>query len=657
MIVAAAGARGAGAGIGADAGAGVGTRGGTGADAVARVDALVTALRGGWWHDYACPTHGTELLAARGEVFPCEYGCELQGEPFASAWVVYEHQAAARRARLLAHRSVATGSPADRDEAAAIVAEFASVYASLVGDGWNAGAEAWMLQGKLFKQALTEAIWAVQLADAVSVLGRSGVSFGAPVVSMLGSLLDTIIAARQVLVEDRGDPMSNYVAWLDAAGSLLVRALDDLGRTSLIPADAERGVWLDRVGAHAAIAVRDDGWEWEGSTYYHLFVLRAYLLALADVDPAAVPTETVTRLRSMVDVLARFAGPDGTLPMLHDGPYDRVGVHLEVLEICVLAGQFWADPALDSVEARVRELLGETFDGLEDLLGGWFGGGAVDAHTSSPHASDARASTLFADVGYAVLRDADDAFQAVLDAGPHGGSHGHLDTLALYLTGDGVAWQPAPGVPPYGNALRHGHYRRTLAHPTIRVDELDQLESTGVVESWRADGITSRVVASSDAAIPGVELRRFVEILDGGIVVDVFRAVVLDGTERRITLALRPAVPFAVTAVDEGWRTRWSGGGASDHGPTLHGVHRTSSPATLLASPGRGPSDDPAALQLVGDWTAIASDVTFVSVYATADADASPIASVEVWEDAESAAGLVRVILTDGRILEGGSPS
>ncbi|MDT7682240.1 MAG: oligo-alginate lyase, partial [Pseudonocardiales bacterium] len=61
--------------------------------------------RGGWWHEYVCPTHGTELLPARDQVFPCPHGCELTGEPYAGAWTVLAHQAAARSLRRLAVRA------------------------------------------------------------------------------------------------------------------------------------------------------------------------------------------------------------------------------------------------------------------------------------------------------------------------------------------------------------------------------------------------------------------------------------------------------------------------------------------------------------------------------------------------------------------------
>jgi len=597
---------------------------------------VVTRARGGWWHDFVCPTHGTELLEARGEVFVCTYGCELRGEPYASAWLVLEHQAAARRARAAAHRFRRDGDPADRSLAQVIVSEFADYHSEITAE-WNSDSEGWMLQGKLFKQALTEAIWATQIADAVFVLAADGTAreaMGAPVASMLRALLETIVEARRVLVVDRGDLTSNYVAWLDAAGSLLTRALAALTESAR---GGEQRRWIEQLVEHSAVAIGRDGWEWEGSTYYHLFVLRAYLLALGGADPATLDRALVERLRRMVDVLVDVAGPDGRLPMLHDGPYDRGGVHLEVLEICVLARQLWARTGLDRVEAWARRRIGDGHDGLEDLLDGWFAGPPVPASAAPP----SRPSVLFADVGFAVLRSGATSLQAVLDAGPHGGSHGHLDTLALYLYGDGVAWQPAPGVPPYGSALRRGHYARTIAHPTVRADDADQLESSGRVDRWDVDvdARTTIVHASSTEAIAGVLLERRVESTEG-ILIDLLRAATDDGSARRFTAALRPAVPFEIVQLGVGWRSTWSG----PAGRRLHGHHVADVPSVLVDAPGRGPSDDPAVPLAVGDWTATAPSVTFVSVFV--DGEGSSIRSIRL------EAGRLIVSLSDGRVLE-----
>lgn len=57
---------------------------------------------GGWWHQYVCPRHHTELIFNAAEqdtfVFTCPQGCKLEGEPYRGAWLVYRHQAIARYA-------------------------------------------------------------------------------------------------------------------------------------------------------------------------------------------------------------------------------------------------------------------------------------------------------------------------------------------------------------------------------------------------------------------------------------------------------------------------------------------------------------------------------------------------------------------------------
>ncbi len=624
----------------------------------------ILEARGGWWHDYVCPTHGVELGPAVGDGYPCPYGCTLRGESFTGAWVVMEHQARAREARLLARRHRAEGDPADAERALAILTDFAAYYAEVAAGGSSERAEEWMLKGKLFSQALTEAIWGVQIADAALVLSEVAElrpALAERVAPMLASLLDTVAEAWHRLVVVRKEPANNYVAWLDAAGAGLSRALAALGHRVGDPM-AVPALWLDRTLAYLDLAVDEQGWEWEGSTYYHLFVLRAILLGLQDADPASIPEETRDRLAAMVAVLVRLAGPDGGLPSLHDGPFDRTGVHLEVLEICALARQVWAAPPVDAIEGWVRRRLGSGHDGLEDRLDGWFDGPSIPW----PVTGDLRASTHFAGTGYVVLRDPADTLTAVLDAGPHGGSHGHLDKLGLYLYGDGVAWQPAPGVPPYGSALRRGYYARTRAHPTVRVDDQDQLPTTGTVDLVALGGTAGadRVVAGSGGAFDGVHATREV-VSTASYLLDVVRVRVTDpagggaprhaegggddATEPDLTLALRPAVPLEVTAVGDAWRTRWQGPAGRD----LHGFHRATGASALVASPGRGPSADPAALHTVGDWTARGTGVSFVSVYsvgeaAVADLELSRATSGPGGADGAGELLGVRVRLTDG---------
>lgn len=584
--------------------------------------------RGGWWHDYVCPTHGTELGPAAGDGHACPHGCVLTGEPYDSAWVVLEHQARARELRLCARRYRARGDRADLERALELLAAYGRLYRDVAAAGWSDRAEAWMLRGKLFSQALTEALWAVQVADAVAVLAAEPATrhrLDASVVELLRGLRATVTEGRRVLVDGRGELRSNYTAWLDCAGGTVARALGALGE----PEDPQ--LWTKAGFEHLRAAVGDDGWEWEGATYYHVFVLRAHLLALRGVDPAALPVDVAARLAAMVRVLTSLAAPGGDVPVLHDGPYRRDGALLELIEVCVLARQLWVEPGVERVEAYARAALAQPHDGLEDLLDGWFAGPPL----RGPQVE--RGSVRFADAGILVLRDPDDTWQAVVDAGPHGGSHGHLDKLALYLYGTDEPWQPAPGVPPYGSGLRREHYARTLAHPTVRVDGADQQPCTGRVEVWEAGTIT-RAVVTADDAFDGITLRREV-IMRGRYLLDVVQVRVTSGDERHIALGLRPGARLGVRVTPAGWRTLWNAGGRQ-----LHGVHTASCPAAMEVVPGRGPSDDPVVVS-AADWTATISDaVTFASAYWPGDEEL--IHAVELEPD------LVRVRLAGTSVDE-----
>lgn len=562
---------------------------------------IVPLERGGWWHDYVCPIHGTELEPARGGIFPCVHGCELTGEPYAAAWLVYQHQRLAREARFLARSTSTDGTDAPRERARQILDEYASFYAEVSRSGWNEGSEGWMLKGKLFSQALTEAQWAVQIADAVASLNATGPgTVCRPVAEMLRGLLDTITAARGILVDERNDERNNYTAWLNTAGLSLSRALQSCGES------VDTAQWVKWGYEHIRIAVGEDGWEWEGSTYYHVFVLRAYLLGLRGMAPTDLPADIVQSLAAMVRVLAEIAAPDGRLPILHDGPYDRAPMHREVLEIVVLAGQLFHDTGLSTVGSWARARLGGNGSEPEDLLAGWFAGDPVEGATAS------RGPVYYPAVGFAILRDGLNRFQAVIDAGPHGGSHGHFDKLALYLYGQ-EAWQPAPGVPPYASPLRHGHYARTLAHPTVRVDGQDQNQGTGSIDYW--DEANNHLIASADDVIPDVKLRREVMIRDG-LLIDIMRVSATDGRDHDIALALRPSTGFALQTSGSLTTSTWTGPTSPDGtGPVLTGFHRASVPAAMVLTPGRGPSNDPSVILPVADWATTARKVTFVSVY------------------------------------------
>ncbi|MGW2848733.1 heparinase II/III domain-containing protein [Streptomyces sp. NPDC001274] len=578
--------------------------------------------RGGWWHAYVCPAHGVELDHGDllGGVFPeggarCAYGCRVDDEAVRGAWLVLSHQAWARHVRVLAHRG-------ERAEAVARLVEYAGLYAELA-TGRHGEAQDWMLRGRLFHQALTDAIWAVNIGHAVITLAEDSTEGLAGVLPLLDALERAALDARSVLT---GQDLlaSNYTAWLNAAGAaagrgaaaVRGRAWDGAGRWL----EGEHGLY-----AHLRVAVAEDGWEWEGSTYYHGFVLRAALLALRGADPAALPPDVVDVLAGMTDALAAIATPGGILPALHDGPYRRAPLALEWLELVALAQQLVPSSALEAVVGRARAELGGADDGLDRELDGWFAGPPL------PNRPAPGAVTVFPDTGYAVLRHA--GVHALLDFGPHGGSHGHRDKLSLYLYGDSTAWQPDPGQVPYAHAGFRGLYASTRAHPVFRVDDGEQAECAGRLLGSDATSVTAEVTE----AYEGVRAVRRVVLGDGHLV-DLL--TVEAGPERSPVAQLRPGVTLDVQVRPSGeLHTTWYGD------EVLHGRH-THSPGTTVrpvSRPGPGPADDPQRVRTHVDLTARAERVTFASVYQAASA-APAVTGVELDD-----AGVLTVSLADGR--------
>jgi hypothetical protein len=507
-------------------------------------DVVLPPGPGGWWHDYVCPAHGLELnhSGLLTGAFPeagasCTHGCTIDTPKVRGAWTVLAHQACGRRILELAESL----DPADNEVALSLLSRYAGRYAELPAN--HQDAQSWMLRGRLFQQALTEAIWAVTIGRASWLLADRGVEVVPEVRELLASLVTAAGAARAALIDD-GRFTSNYVAWFCAAGAVCSRDPDWL--------EGPQGLY-----AHVLAATHSDGWQWEASTYYHSFVLRAAVLAVAAVPGAKPPPDVRDRLATMVDVLAILRTAGGLLPALHDGPYDRPGFDDELAELAKLIS-----------------------------------GGPPPPGTGV---------TVFHEAGYAVLRGS--GLHAVVDFGPHGGSHGHRDKLALYLYGATTSWQPDPGQVPYGHASWRRYYASAAAHPTYSVDGLEQAECGGRL----VEATDRSVTVECTDVFPGVTARRRLTLTDDGLLDEL---TIEAERPSRLTAHLRPAVPVEVRPDT----TRWSGD------EVLLGEHSCDVPAEFAARPGPGPADDPQRVVTHIDWTAYdATAATFRSTYRVED--------------------------------------
>lgn len=522
---------------------------------------------GGWWHQFVCPTHGTELLFDVAETdahaFRCPHGCVLEGEAYRGAWLVYKHQERARTA-LSCAALYAAGGEAVYAEAANVLLE---AYAARYPDyPVHPDAQPWMLKGRAFHQALTEAIWSTTLIRAMLLLRDAGALRADPALldGFLSLLAESMTEYRRILIHERGEPANNYTAWLNACLASVYAARGDAAAMEALIAD--RGGLRE----HLSIAVGGDGLEFEGSMYYHLFVLRAYWIGAEMAERLGFALSSwdgdgERSLRGMLDAAVGLAAPNGELPALHDGPYRRMPYAREIAEVFEIGYARYGDSRyLPVLREAYRQLGGAAVGsgsaaavparrlGLEAVLygaGEWdathgetssreasvgqasgeqtASGGAADGQGSDgangAAAAGTPASRLYADAGFVALRAAGSPLSVIADFGPHGGSHGHDDKLGIVLMHPRGFALPDRGMVPYGSELRKRWFARTPSHNTVSVGGRTQAEHAGACLRFEEAPGRAYAWLRSEGAYAGAALDRHLWVDGaGGFVLDWF---------------------------------------------------------------------------------------------------------------------------------------
>jgi hypothetical protein len=219
--------------------------------------------------------------------------------------------------------------------------------------------------------------------------------------------------------------------------------------------------------------VHVDGVYFEHASYYHRYTVDIYLhaLLLARENGEQVPSAMLTRLRLAVDHLADLTRPDGTIPFIGDDDGGTLVSLEERKPADVRAALGTAALALGRPEYAV--VAGGATEEALWLLGP---DGAQRVHTDSQGEAPGHLSRLYAEGGYAVMRDrwAPDAHHVVIDAGPLGAmncGHAHSDALSFELTAYGCPVLVDTGTYTYtGSATDRDAFRHSASHNTVTVD-------------------------------------------------------------------------------------------------------------------------------------------------------------------------------------------
>ncbi|OXM85923.1 heparinase II/III domain-containing protein [Paenibacillus rigui] len=481
---------------------------------------------GGWWHQYVCPHHHTELLFDPAErdahAFGCPHGCRIEGDAYRGAWLVFKHQAIARYALQAAAVFAGTKEPAYADLAKRILVSYAAQFPLYPV---HPDAQPWMLKGRAFHQALTEAIWATTLLRAYVLLQDEGVAFTSEeqrhMDTFLAMLESSMTQYRYILIHEKKNAENNYTAWLNAALSCVYAAR---GEVEPLKALIEgEGGWRH----HLSIGVKPDHFEFEGATYYHIFVLRAYLISAEMAERFGIDLyheegQQGQSMQGMFEVLIGLADTQGLLPALHDGPMARLPFAREIAEIMEIGLSYYANVALpastlvepDTGVSAYAALLGEVYrqmtgerrrSTLEALM---YGEGDVELAQSMPN----RSSLFLEHSGFVAGRIAGNKLSFLADFGEHGGSHGHYDKLHLSLHHTAGALSPDLGMVPYGSALRKAWFAETASHNTVSVGGASQAPHQGSCKRYEATPESVSVWLHSEGAYEGCLMDRHLHL-------------------------------------------------------------------------------------------------------------------------------------------------
>lgn len=479
---------------------------------------------GGWWHQYVCPVHHAELifdpLEANARVYGCPYGCRWEGEPYRGAWFVFKHQAMARYILQAAAVYAGTGERGYSEFGKHLLLRYATQFPLYPV---HPDAQPWMLKGRAFHQALTEAIWATTILRGYLLLQDEGMRFDKAESRIFDEFLHMLESSmteyHRVLTRERGNPENNYTAWLIAALFCIYAVQGDkVKMRELIRCEGG-------LKHHMSIAVRPDQLEFEGSVYYHVFVLRAYFIAAEmgarlGEDVYAKTGEDGQSMEGMLTVLVHLADRNGVLPALHDGPFKRGPYAREIAEIMEIGLTVYENGSYRGpLAAAYREMNGEQgrIGMLEALLYGkssWNGtmGGPVSAASAGPVVS----SIILPHSGFALLRtEARNGIQALVDFGPHGGSHGHFDKLNLMVHINGAPLSPDRGTVPYGSKLKKAWYLHTACHNTVSIGERSQLPSKGACVRYESSQSCAYVWLRTQEAYEHAVLDRHLLLTEG----------------------------------------------------------------------------------------------------------------------------------------------
>ena len=378
--------------------------------------------------------------------------------------------------------------------------------------------------GKIMAQRLSEAMWLIPQIEAYDYIYASGALSDTdkrlveqklirPCVTFLWRKEPAAIAAERDRKEpgwrtatpERPEKRRSVGNWLLFYNAATIMAGATLGDRDLVDVAAAnmRQMIVEGVG--------DDGMWNEGAVGYQFFAMQAMTPAFEVAARQGIDLWSFDnqRVKMLFDSPRRYAYPDGSMPGINDsGRSSGAGWQTMIYDYALLR---YGD-------TRYAALINESPRQLQHTEAIYFPTRIYEPVAGPPRVE--YPSTVFADLGYAIHRNPQ--LYALMDCGPHGGTHGHFDKLNLILFGLGDELGGEPKFHKYEDPL-HGQWTvETIGHNTITVDGHSQARSSGKLLLFEdAPGI-KLMRAETTESYAGVLLDRTV-VLVGDVAIDLMR--------------------------------------------------------------------------------------------------------------------------------------
>lgn len=469
--------------------------------------------------------------------------------------------------------------------------------------------------GKVMGQRLSEAMWLIPLIESYDYLYDSPALTAAdkqhietqlirPAIAFIRSkATDAEAAARdsrtpgwRTAAPVKGSA-ANWLLFYNAATMMAGAVLGDANMKDLAAADF-RHLLFNGIGS-------DGMWE-EGAIGYQFFAMSALTGGLETAARQGIDLWSFdsSRMKRLYDSPLRYAYPDGSAPGINDSGRVRFGDWSTMTyDYAYLR---YGDPAYAFlVNASPRQL--QTSQGV------YF---PTRIYTPLPEPKAITfPSTVFESLGYSILRSP--RTYALVDYGPHGGTHGHFDKLNLILfstgtdgKGDEIGGEPR--FHRYEDPLHDEWTKATIAHNTLTVNESNQIVSEGKLLLFEDTAPFKIMRAESTTSAPGVRLDRTI-VVTPDAVLDLFhgqsassrtwdRTLRFQGSLSGMPAASGTAAPLGTR---DGYQhlnvavrrpvtdMSWTGVWATTVGPFSATVAGANGQEVILA---RGPDDDQIAL-------------------------------------------------------------